>query len=119
VSGNPAASQPATGSPGRVPAGYKRIGGVAQGISVAAPASWVAVNLAKETIESAARHIGLSGVSASTLIMYMKSLQSLHAVIVFDIKSAVDSPGHFARNLNAYCTASGVTDVGAAQRHVL
>ena len=30
------------------------------------------------------------------------------------MKSAVDSPQHFAPNLNAYCVVSGVTDVGAA-----
>jgi hypothetical protein len=87
---------------------------VAQGISVAAPASWVAVNLAKETIESAANKIGLSGISATTIVRDIESLQKLHAVIVFDVKSAVDSPQHFARNLNAYCVVSGVTDVGAA-----
>jgi hypothetical protein len=111
--GSPTASS-APSSPSLVPAGYKRVGGVAQGISVAAPASWVSVNLAKETIESAASKIGLSGVSASTLVQDMESLQNLHAVIVFDIKSAVNSPQHFARNLNAYCSVSGVTDVGAA-----
>jgi hypothetical protein len=114
VSGSPTASPAAPSSPGPVPAGYTRVGGVAQGISVAAPASWVAVNLAKETIESAASKIGLSGISATTIVQDMESLQKLHGVIVFDIKSAVDSPQHFARNLNAYCVVSGVTDVGAA-----
>lgn len=110
VSGSPGTP----GSPGAVPAGYTRVGGVAQGISIAAPASWVAVNLAKQTIESAASKIGLSGFSATTLVRDMESLQKLHAVFVFDVKSAVDSPQHFAPNLNAYCLASGVTDVGAA-----
>jgi hypothetical protein len=87
---------------------------VTQGISVAAPASWVAINLAKETIESAVNKIGLRGVSASTLIQTLESLQKLHPVYVFDVKSAVDSPQHYARNLNAYCGVSGVTDVGTA-----
>jgi hypothetical protein len=101
-------------SPGLVPSGYKRVGGAAQGISVAAPASWVAINLAKESIESAANKISLSGVSPTTLVQDMESLQNLHAVIIFDVKSAVDNPQHFVRNLNAYCVVSGVTDVGAA-----
>jgi hypothetical protein len=114
VSGSPTASPVAPSSPDSVPAGYTRVGGAAQGISVAAPASWVAVNLAKETIESAAHNAGLSGVSASTLIQDMESLQKLHGVFVFDVKSAVDSPQGFARNLNAYCIVSGVTDAGAA-----
>jgi hypothetical protein len=106
----------ASGSPAAapVPAGYTRAGGAAQGISIAAPASWVAVNLAKETIENAAGKIHLGGISASTIVQDMESLQKLHAVIVFDVKSAVDSPGHFARNLNAYCVVSGVNDVGSA-----
>ena len=107
-------SPTAPSSPKPIPAGYRRVGGAAQGISVAAPASWVAVNLAKETVEKAARKAGLSGLSATTLVQAMTSLQKLHAVFVYDVKSAVDSPRHFARNLNAYCFASGVTDVGAA-----
>lgn len=110
----PASSAAASGSPGPVPAGYKRVGGATQGISIAAPASWVTVNLAKETIDSAAKKIHLSGVSAAALIQDMKSLRKLHAVLIFDVKSAVDSPEHFARNLNAYCVVSGVTDMGAA-----
>jgi hypothetical protein len=81
---------------------------------VAAPASWVAVNLARESIESAASKIGLKGISASTLVQLMESLQKQHPVIVFDVKSAQDSPRDFARNLNAYCVVSGVNDVGAA-----
>jgi hypothetical protein len=116
ASGSPTASPSAPSSPAAVavPAGYSRVGGAAQGISVAAPASWVAVNLAKQTIDSAANKIGLSGLSATTIIQDMQSLQKLHAVFVVDVKSAVDGPQHFAPNFSAYCVASGVTDVGAA-----
>jgi hypothetical protein len=114
ISGSLTASPAASSSPVAVPAGYTRVGGAAQGISVAAPASWVAANLAKETIESAAHNAHLSSISAATLVQDMESLQKLHAVVVFDVKSAVDSPQGFARNLNAYCTVSGVTEVGAA-----
>jgi hypothetical protein len=114
VSGSPTASPAAASSAGVVPVGYKRIGGVAQGISLAAPASWVALNPAKGSIERAASKAGLSGISASALVQDVTSMQKLHGVIVFDVKSAVDSPDHFAPNLNAYCTASGVTDVGAS-----
>jgi hypothetical protein len=90
------------------------VGGAAQGISVAAPASWVSVNLATQSIQSAASNAHLSGISASTLVQYAETLQKLHGVFVFDVKSAVDSPDRFVPNLNAYCGASGVTDVGAA-----
>jgi hypothetical protein len=44
----------------------------------------------------------------------MQTLQKLHAVIIYDVAAAVDSPRHYASNLNAYCVVSGVTDVGAA-----
>jgi hypothetical protein len=114
ISGSPTASPAATSSAGSVPAGYTRVGGAAQGISVAAPSSWVAINLAKESIESAASRAGLSGISASTLVQDMTSLQKMHAVLVFDVKYAVESPDHFTPNLNAYCVTSGVTEVGAA-----
>jgi hypothetical protein len=56
----------------------------------------------------------VSGISASTIEQDIASVQKLHGVIVFDVKSAVDSPGHVTPNLSAYCAASGVTDAGAA-----
>jgi hypothetical protein len=117
LSGSPSASPASPSSPGSVPTGYTRIGDAAQGISVAVPASWLAVNLAKETpesAESAARNAGLSGINATTIVQELESLQRARGVAAFDVKSAVDSRQHYPRNLNAYCQASGTTDVGAA-----
>jgi hypothetical protein len=108
---SPASSAPA---PTGVPAGYQRVGGSAQGVSFAVPSSWAAVNLAKETEQKAAQKLGLQGISAAQLVQDMQALQKLHGVVVFDVKSAVDSPVHFATTLNAYCTSSGVTDTGSA-----
>lgn len=84
------------------------------GISVAAPASWVTVNLANETIQSAANKLNLHGISAATIVQDIESAQKLHAVLVVDLKAAVDSPQHFTPDLSAFCSASGVTDAGAA-----
>jgi hypothetical protein len=112
ASGSPAASPSGSSSAASVPAGYTRVGGAAQGISIAAPTSWVAINLAKQSIQSAANSADLKGISSAELVQDMTSLQKLHGIIVFDVASAVD--GHFARNLNAYCSTSGVTEVGAA-----
>ena len=110
---SPAAPSSAAASPAAaVPAGYTRVGGAAQGISIAAPASWVAINLAKQSIQSAANSADLKGISSAELVQDMTSLQKLHGVIVFDVKSATG--GHFARNLNAYCSPSGVTEQGAS-----
>jgi hypothetical protein len=117
LSGSPTASPAAASSPGSVPAGYTRVGGAAQGISVAVPASWLAVNLAKESpesAESAARNAGLSGTNATTLGQELETLQKARGVAAIDVKSAVDSPQHYPINLNAYCDASGTADVGAA-----
>jgi hypothetical protein len=114
ASGSPTPSPAAASSAVPVPAGYTRIGGAAQGISLAAPASWVAISPTTKAIESAAATVGLSGISTATLDQDIASVQKLHGVVVFDIKSAVDSPDHFADNLSAYCGASDVTDVGAA-----
>ena len=108
---SPASSAPAATS---VPAGYQRVGGSAQGVSFAVPDSWAAVNLAKETEQQAAQKLGLQGVSAEQLVQDMQSLQRLHGLVVFNVKSAVDSPVHFATTLNAYCASSGVTDTGSA-----
>jgi hypothetical protein len=44
----------------------------------------------------------------------LESLQKAHGVAAIDVRSAADSPQHYPRNLNAYCDASGTTDVGAA-----
>jgi hypothetical protein len=111
-----ASSAPAETS---VPAGYQRVGGAAQGISFAVPGSWAAINLAKQTEQQAAQKLGLQGVSANQLVQDMQSLQKLHGLVIYDVKSAVDSPAHFATTLNAYCTSSGVTDTGSASLPLL
>jgi len=115
VSDSSTASPAATPSSSpTVPAGYSRVGGSEQGISVAAPSSWVAVDLANETLQNAANKLNLHGLSASEIVQDMESLQKSHAVLVVDVKAGVDSPQHFTPNLNAYCGVSGVNDVGAA-----
>ena len=112
--GQSTASPAGTGIGRRRPAGIHQDGAAAQGISIAVPASWVTVNPAKQSLASAAKEAGLKEVSAATLEQDMTSLQKLHGIIVFDVKSGVDSPTHFTRNLNAYCSVSGVTEAGAA-----
>lgn len=115
ASASPAASSAASSSPGSVPAGYTRIGGAEQGISIAAPASWVALNLDKVSAQVAASKISTTATSNATLVQDIEKLQKLHAVAVWDVKSAVNSPQQFARNLNAYCVhPTGITVVGAA-----
>lgn len=117
ASGSPAASTVASSSPApvqTVPAGYTRIGGATQGISVAAPASWALIDPTKESMSNAASKLDVPGLSAATLVADLEQMQKLHGIMVVDAKSAVDDPNHIARTLNIYCAPSGVTDTGSA-----
>jgi hypothetical protein len=114
TSGAPASASTSPTSAPAAPAGYQRIGGAAQGVSLAVPGSWVTVNFAQQTMREAIRKIGLHGISQATLTRDMQALQKLHAVYAVDIKSTRSSSGHFATNINAYCTNSGITESGSA-----
>ena len=125
VSAGPAAASPApraaTGSvrasasaPTSVPAGYQRIGGATQGISIAIPSSWTTVNLAQLNLRQALQQMGLKGVSQATLSQNLQALIKLKAVFAADLASIKSSPGHFATNINAYCSGSGTSASGSA-----
>jgi len=107
-------ASPAASSAGAVPAGYQRVGGSAQGISLATPKTWVSIDLAKESIDAAAKKLAVPGLSASAAEQDMSALQKDHAIFAYDIASVTSDPNHFARNINAYCLPSGVTDTGSA-----
>src|SRR5258708_9496876 len=113
TSASASATSPASPPP-VVPAEYQGIGGAAQGVSVAVPSSWVAVNFAEQSLQDAIKKIGLHGVSQATLTRDLQGLQKLHALYAVDIISTASSPGHFATNINAYCTNSGMTESGRA-----
>jgi len=114
TSASPLASTDAATTAAAIPAGYQRVGGSAQGISLAVPSSWVSVNLAKQSLAAAARKLDVPGLNASTLEKDMQALQKDHAIFAVDIASAASSPDHFSRDLNAYCGPSGITDTGSA-----
>jgi hypothetical protein len=99
--------------PGGTPAGYQRIGGPVQGLTVAVPSSWVTVNLGVQTLREAIKKMGLQGADQATLAQTLQALQKLHAVYAVDESSAASSPGNFRANVNAYCISSGLTDSGS------
>jgi hypothetical protein len=111
-------STPASSSAG-VPSGYKRIGGAAQGISVAVPSSWADVDLSKQTAAQGISNLKLSKVSAAQLTQSLSALQQSKAVVAADLTYAETAKGHFTRNINAYCTQTEITDTGAAGVPVL
>jgi len=111
---SPSPSATATSTSAALPAGYHRIGGPAQGVSLGVPSSWVSVNFAQQTLRQAVKKLGIHGLSQSTLTQDMQNLQKLHAVYAIDVSSIATSPHHYATNINAYCSTSGVTDTGSA-----
>ena len=123
ASGGPAAASSAppptagsfqTSAMTSVPAGYQRVGGATQGISIAIPSSWATVNLAKVNLNQALKQMGLKGVSQATLSQNLEALIKLKAIFAADLKSVSSSPGHFATNINAYCSKSGTSQTGSA-----
>jgi hypothetical protein len=97
-----------------VPAGYHRVGGAAQGMSLAMPSAWVSINLAKESLDSAAKKLAVPGMDSAVVEQDMQSLQKDHALFAFDVASSTSDPNHYTRNLNAYCVVSGINDTGSA-----
>jgi hypothetical protein len=115
ASAGPASSSTASApAAAKVPAGYRRVGGAAQGISIAVPRSWVAADLSKETAQRAATRIHLPGISDQQLTQTLESLRKLHALFVADARSAATDPRHRQTNLNAYCLSSGTSEAGSA-----
>ena len=94
-----------------MPEGFKQIGGPANGVSVAVPKAWVAIDLTKDDLEKGLKDSGLSG---STLQEAKKSLQTLvdnKGIWASDPKSAQASPQGFPTNLNAFCQAGRQTSI--------
>lgn len=115
-SGSTAASLAASPvAAGSVPAGYKRSGGAAQGISLAVPVSWTVDDLSKEDPETVAREANPGRSSAATFLQQPGSLQKFHAILAYDTKAAaLDIPRGFVPNFDAACSTSTTADTGAA-----
>ncbi|WP_329429728.1 hypothetical protein OG339_15045 [Streptosporangium sp. NBC_01495] len=103
-----ASTAPGTGPAGSavpVPDGFKQIGGPANGVVVAVPKDWVALDLTKDDLDKGLRNSGLSG---PTLEQAKKSLQTLvdnNGLWASDADSAKTSMNGFPTNLNAFCQA--------------
>ncbi|WP_440066942.1 hypothetical protein [Streptosporangium sp. OZ121] len=99
---------PTAGSPGSaapVPEGFKQIGGPANGVTVAVPKEWVALDLTKDDLDKGLKSSGLSG---PTLEQAKRSLQTLvdnNGIWASDTDSAKTSRNGFPTNLNAFCQA--------------
>lgn len=107
VAGSAASGPPA-------PAGYQRIGGAAQGISLDIPASWVAVDFSRQTLPQAGQIFGLTGASQRAFVQELQPLEKAHAVYAADVSGSSAAPDHFLTNINAYCIPSGIKETGSA-----
>lgn len=116
---NPSGSQPA-------PAGYQIIGGPQQGVSLAVPSSWKAVEFPRDSVGQASAQLGLP--SSSQQIYQANVLgpaAKLKALYALNPNAFVHILGKryfggpmagkvFAVNINAYCASSGMSQQGAA-----
>lgn len=108
----PKPASKSAGNTAAAPAGYQRIGGVAQGISLDVPSTWVAVDFSQTSVQQAVKLFGLSGSTETAFSQELAPLVKDHAVYAADVKDAATLPGHFVTNVNAYCAASGVSQTG-------
>ncbi|MFI7535286.1 hypothetical protein [Streptosporangium sp. NPDC049376] len=99
--------------PGTAPQGFTRIGGPANGLTVAVPQDWVALDLSRDDLDKSLTSIGLSGEALEQARRSLRPLVANKAVWASDRTSAATSPNRFATNLNAFCQES--PDVPADQ----
>jgi len=88
------------------PPGYTWAGNTAQGVWIAFPDSWAAINMAKVDVTQAISRLGLKGISGSFLKTALGQLSRQHAIFAADPASAVRSPHKFATNGNAFCEST-------------
>lgn len=96
-----------TGGAVAVPKGFEQVGSPANGLSVAVPGPWVALDLTKNDLEQGLKRSGLSGKALERAKEDLQPLVTNKAVWAFDPKSRQSSPNKFTTNLNGYCQSSG------------
>ncbi|MBB2910166.1 hypothetical protein FHS43_001429 [Streptosporangium becharense] len=92
-----------TPEPAPVPEGFKRIGGVENGLTVAVPQKWVALDLSKENLEEGLKRSGLTGDAAEQARRSLQTLIDNKGIWATDSESVKTSPNGFATNLNGFC----------------
>ncbi|MFF4417699.1 hypothetical protein ACFYY8_34665 [Streptosporangium sp. NPDC001559] len=108
----PTTARPAV-PPGTVPQGFKRVGGPANGLTLALPQDWAALDLSRDDLDKSLTALGLSGEALEQARRSLRPLVANKAVWASDRASAATSPNRFATNLNAFCQES--PDVPADQ----
>ena len=117
TSSGTAPGTPATGTPTKAatPAGFKRVGSDANGLTVAVPQDWIALDLTKGDLDQSLKQSGLSGDDLERAKRSLRSLVANRAVWAFDRASAKTPSKRLATNLNGFCQDSANTPVPADQ----
>jgi hypothetical protein len=119
---SPAASattpaQAAGGKPAQAPPrGYQWVGGP-QAVWLAVPDSWIALNLARISLNEAMRRFAVRGTNlmkGSSLMTGLKAIRKQHGIMVADLASSATSPHHFTVNLNAFCVPTPLEQTGTS-----
>jgi hypothetical protein len=98
-----------------LPAGFKRIGGLANGVLIAVPESWTAMDLTKDDVTKSLEEAGLSGATLEQAKTAAQALVANKAVYAVDPQSLRESETRFATNLNGFCQPS----VGASAQALI
>ncbi|WP_433235255.1 hypothetical protein ACQPYK_25030 [Streptosporangium sp. CA-135522] len=112
----------ADGEATAAPEGFKRVGSPANGLTVAVPDSWEALDLTKDDLEQGLKRSGLSGEALRQADQDLQALVVNKAVWAFDPESRRASRNGFTTNLNGYCQPSAIASadelISAATREL-
>jgi hypothetical protein len=103
----------ASPAPAPVPAGYKRIGGPAHGLSFAIPDYWVLIDPTPQAVEEGYKRAGASSFSLDFVLQATAKVKASNGLFAADLRDATRSPRLFAPDMNAYCASSGVAISGS------
>jgi hypothetical protein len=96
------------------PAGYRWAGSSAQGIWVAIPKTWVALNLAKLSLSQVTKRFATTGIGTTAMQADLANLKKQDALFFADLASYVTSAHGFTTNASALCTPATAIEPGAA-----
>lgn len=99
------AAETSAAAGGTVPDGFKEVGGAANGLTVAVPRAWIALDLTRDDLGQGLKRSGLSGDALEQTRRSLQSLVENKAVWASDPASVETSPHRFATNLNGFCQA--------------
>ncbi|MCO5990231.1 hypothetical protein NE235_29370 [Actinoallomurus spadix] len=92
-------SSSAAAAPPELPAGYRRIGGSENGLTIGVPKSWKALDF--DQLTKAKAELGKNGFPAATVDQVVKTMKQNNAFMAYDPGTARTE--HFGNNVNGFC----------------